>query len=448
MRLFQTLRIRLSLLGGALRAIAALALPLLRALLASDRGARIGAIFAATDGQRHVFALLRGVWPNLVLSRRLITAYENAGTAIVTRQRDVVEVLDREADFAVVYEPRMRRITAGENFFLGMHDSADYTRDVSNMRLAVRRGDVAERLVPFVAGEAGGIVAASGGTLDVPAALTLPIAARIVAEYFGTPGPSERALIEQTTIMFWWLFADLGADPAVEARAVAAAADCRAMLEAAIAARHANPTDTDDILNRCLALQASGTPGMSDGAIRDNLIGLLIGLVPTLSKAAVQALAILLDRPAALAGAHAAARAGDDAALAAHVFEALRFDPVNPIIYRRATRDCVIARGTLRARTIPAGTMVLAANLSAMFDPVALDDPESFRTDRPWGDYMLWGYGMHQCFGAQINRAVIPAMLKPLLRQKKLRRATGMAGQVDRAGTPFPAHFTVWFDQG
>ncbi len=448
MTLIQTLRIRLALLAGVVRAIAALAPPLLRAWRAPDRGAQIAAILAPTDGQRHVFALMRGLWPNLVLSRRLITAYENTGTAIVTRQRDVVEVLDREADFAVVYEPRMRRITAGENFFLGMQDSAEYTRDVSNMRLVVRRGDVAERLLPFVAGEAGGIVAASGGVVDVPAALTLPVAARIVGHYFGTPGPSEAALIEQTTIMFWWLFADLNADPAVEARAVAAAAACRAMLEATIAARHANPTADDDIIGRCLALQASGTPGMSDAAIRDNCIGLLIGLVPTLSKAAVLALAQLLDRPAALAGAQAAARANDDAALAEHVFEALRFDPVNPVIYRRAVREATIARGTLRARRIPAGTMVLAANLSAMFDPVAVDDPESFRTDRPWGDYMLWGYGMHLCFGAQINRAVIPAMLKPLLRQKGLRRAPGAAGQVERAGTPFPAHFSVQFDPG
>jgi len=444
--LLATLRIRLALLGGALRAIAALAPALLRALPHADRGARIGAILAGSEGQRHAFALLRGLWPNLVLSRRVITAYENTGTAIVTRQRDVVEVLDREAEFCVVYEPRMRRITAGENFFLGMQDSAAYQRDVSNMRLVARRSDVPERLVPFVAQEAAAIVAASGGTVDVPAALTLPVAARIVGHYFGTPGPSEAALIEQTTIMFWWLFADLDADPAIEARAVAAATDCRAMLDAAIAARHANPTDADDIVGRCLALQASGTPGMGDGAIRDNLIGLLIGLVPTLSKAAVQALAVLLDRPKALAGAQSAARADDDAALAAHLFEALRFDPVNPIIYRRATRDCVIARGTLRARRIPAGTMVLAANLSAMFDPMAVDDPESFRTDRPWGDYMLWGYGMHTCFGAHINRAVIPAMLKPLLRQRGLRRAPGAAGQVDRAGTPFPAHFCVQFD--
>ena len=36
---------------------------------------------------------------------------------------------------------------------------------------------------------------------------------------------------------------------------------------------------------------------------------------------------------------------------------------------------------------------------------------------------MLCGYGMHACFGAHINRAVLPAMLKPLLAQPNLRRA-------------------------
>jgi hypothetical protein len=43
----------------------------------------------------------------------------------------------------------------------------------------------------------------------------------------------------------------------------------------------------------------------------------------------------------------AAAREEDDALLAACIFEALRFDPANPVIYRRATRDVVIARGHL-----------------------------------------------------------------------------------------------------
>ena len=199
------------------------------------------------------------------------------------------------------------------------------------------------------------------------------------------------------------------------------------------------------MLARCLALQASGTPGMDDLAIRNNLIGLVIGLVPTLSKAAVHALSQLLDRPEALAMAQAAARANDDTKLAEIVFEALRFDPVNPMIYRRALRDTEIARGTRRALRIPAGTMVLAANLSAMFDPMAMEAPEDFRPGRPWGDYMLWGYGMHACFGGWINRTVVPAMLKPVLAKQGLRRAEGAEGRMD-GRTPFPAHMTVLFD--
>ncbi len=69
-----------------------------------------------------------------------------------------------------------------------------------------------------------------------------------------------------------------------------------------------------------------------------------------------------------------------------------------------------------------------------------------FRVDRPWADYLLWGYGLHTCFGAHINRAVIPTILKPLLKQRNLRRAAGAAGQMDNQGTPFPVHMKLEFD--
>ena len=185
---------------------------------------------------------------------------------------------------------------------------------------------------------------------------------------------------------------------------------------------------------------------MDDLGIRNYLIGLVIGAIPTISKACVQALDQLLDRPQALQSAQAAARGGDNALLAAHVFEAFRFNPVNPVIYRRAACDATIAAGSLRARKIPKGTMVLASNLSAMFDPLKIEAPESFRIDRPWGEYMLWGYGMHTCFGAYINRAVMPAILKPLLAKPGLRRAAGNSGRIDTGGTPFPQHFSVEWD--
>ena len=409
-------------------------------------GSRIGAALTTPRSQRRVFALLRLVQPNLVLRRKFVTAYANDGTALVTRREDVTDVLTRDVDFGVVYGPRMEMITGGENFFLGMQDGARYTRDVSNMRLAVRRDDVAQRVKPVLDAVSHDLVDRARGRIDVPQQLTQTAAARLLADYFGTPGPSEALIAEWTTTLFWYLFIDLKADPALDARAVADATAFRIWMDGHIATRKASGEAKDDVLGRCLAMQAGGMPGMGDVDIRNNLIGLLIGELPTLSAAANLALDELIDRPGAFADACAAARNDDEDALAAHIFEALRFRPLNPVIYRRAMRDAWVASGRLRARQIRKGTMVMASNLSAMFDPIAIPDAARFRIDRPWETYILWGYGMHSCFGAHINRAALPAMLKPLLARPNLRRAAGADGRIDDAGTPFPQHLHLLFD--
>jgi cytochrome P450 len=421
---------------------------LLGGALLSGKGplkSRLAPVLQKNSTQGHVFAVLRAFLPNVVLSRVLVRAYENNGAAIVTRAEDVIEVLDREADFAVVYEPKMRKLTGGENFFLGMQDSADYQHDVSIMRLVMARTDVADIVVPLAERVANECAAQHPGRIDLPPHLTTRVPAAIVRDYFGTPGPSEDELIAWATVLFWWLFVELSGDQQVEARALDAARKLCASVDETIAARKASGEKKDDLLGRSLALQAS-RPEFTDLAIRNNLVGLIIGAIPTLSKASVNAVDFLLSRPEALAGAQAAARR-DAAALAPHVFEALRFNPVNAVIYRRANRDTTIAASTLRARRIPAGSMVFAANLSAMFDPLKIEDPRAFRTDRPWGDYLLWGYGFHACFGAHINRAVLPLMLRPVLARENLRRAEGPAGEVDGGDTPpFPQHFTLLSD--
>lgn len=408
---------------------------------------RIGAALTGPTGQRRVFALLRLVQPNLVLNRRTISSYENNGiTALSTRRSDVTDILSRDEDFGVVYAPRMKMITGGENFFLGMQDTPRYTRDVSNMRLTMRREDVPVIVTPYVEARSADIVAMLPGVIDVPQALTQPVAAGLLDRYFGTPGPSEAAIAEWTTLLFWYLFIDLKADPDLDARARVAAAEFRAWLDRHIAARRASGEIRDDVLGRCLAMGSADMPGMTDLDIRNNLIGLLIGELPTLSATANLALDELLNRPRQFADACAAARAGDDDLLAAHIFEALRFRPLNPVVYRRAMRDTTIASGWLRRRRIRKDSIVMASNLSAMFDPLAVPDPGRFRTDRPWETYMLWGYGMHTCFGAHINRAVLPAMLKPLLARPNLRRAAGARGQIDTDGTPFAQHLHLEFD--
>jgi cytochrome P450 len=407
---------------------------------------RLAAKLAAPEGQRLIFSFLRAFIPNLALPVKIITAYDNNGTVLVTRFDDVKDVLSRDGEFEVVYGPRMEKLTGGANFFLGMQDTPTYTRDTSNMRLAMRREDVARVITPYANKRSAELVAAKPGRIDVPQDLTLRVPSGIVGGYFGVPGPSEQDLIDWTTIMFWYLFIDLKADAALDARTMDAAAKCRAYLDGAIAARKANPTTDDDVLNRCLNLQKAGEPGMDDLGIRNNLIGLMIGCVPTLSKASVQALDQLLDRPDALAKAQAAARANDDATVAQYCWEAMRFNPVNPLIYRRAAVDATVAANRFRRVQIKKGAMVMAVNLSAMFDPLKVDSPSSFRAGRPWDDYILWGDGLHTCFGAHINLVVIPAMLKPLLAKKNLRRAAGAAGQIDNGGTPFPQHLVVEYD--
>ncbi|HEX3497312.1 MAG TPA: cytochrome P450 [Methylocella sp.] len=412
---------------------------------AKGSGLKAKATAASQDPRflRRGLRFLRAFQPNLRVGYKFGSAYPSNGTALVTRHDDVIEVLDRNADFEVVYEPRMRAITGGENFFLGMQDTALYARDVSNMRLAMRRDDVAAIVEPLARRLAEKLVAEKAGRIDVPPELSLPVPTAIVTDYFGVTGAPDSDFMHWATLMFGYLFTDIQADPVLDSEALNAAAACRSVIDAAVAKRKASGEAKDDVLGRCLVMQAAGLPGTADIDIRNNLIGLVIGAIPTISKAAVQALDQLLDRPEKLASAEQAAHDGNDALFAAHVFEAFRFNPVNPLIFRRAVSDTTIAAGHFRARKIPKDTMVLAANLSAMFDPLKIEAPESFRTDRPWGDYMLWGYGLHGCFGAYINAAVLPAILKPLVKKPRLRRAAGAAGQIDTGGTSFPQHFVV-----
>ena len=374
-----------------------------------------------------IFAILRRVKPTLIVKN----------FALVTRFEDVQEVLMRDEIFQVTYGEKMRIMTGGRDFFLGMQDSPAYTRDVSNMRSVVRREDIPERVVPFIAKQAQSLVDAAGAEMDVVTQLTKTVPARWVGDYFGCPPPSDEELASWGSAIFRYLFTDLTNEPAVGHAAKTAATGVRDWLDRTIADRKANPNENDDVLNRCLALQKAAVPGMDDLGIRNNLLGLLTGAIPTTSKCCTQALDELLKRPDALEGAHRAALADDDVLLASYVFEALRFNPNNPGIFRIAAEDYVVAKGTLRATKIPKGTTVLPATQSAMFDECHVEAPHEFRTNRPPYLDMHFGYGMHTCFGQYINRVQIPGILKPLLKKKLTR-----AGDIQYDG-PFPSSLKV-----
>jgi cytochrome P450 len=132
--------------------------------------------------------------------------------------------------------------------------------------------------------------------------------------------------------------------------------------------------------------------------------------------------------------------------VARHVWEALRFDPINPFVTRLSVAPYTVAAGTRHATEFPAGTLLLAATRSAMRDPSAVPEPETYRTDRPAHAYLHLGYGPHACLGAQVSLVQVPEIVRHILLLPGLRRAEGAAGRADFAGGPFPERFTVAFD--
>ncbi|WP_431271347.1 hypothetical protein [Dankookia sp. P2] len=412
-----------------------------------------GAVQAPGTGQRilgwlkgHmdlVFRIARTLAPILVVRIRGRT------WALVTRYDDVQEVLSRPNVFDVPYAPKIATIMDGDNIFLGMRDEERYTRDKTNMRMTAPRAEAVARVGPETARLAAAVIdrARPAGRLDLAMELTQDVTTRLFGSYLGTPGRSLRGFSDQARGLFGYMFADLFDDPARKLAAEPLAAAMRGYVEETIAARKLARGKHDDVLERCLAFQEMGLPGFSDREIRNNMIGLIVGALPQPPMVIPQLFEVLLDRPRELAAAQAAALAGDDAMLARHVFEASRFYPLTPGLFRNCLEDYRLAAGTWRARTIPAGAFVMAATRSAMFDGRKLRDPRAFRTDRPAEAYMHFGYGMHECFGVYMNRVMIPEICKAVLRLPDLRRAAGPAGRLrmdDEFGI-FPMNLTIEF---
>jgi cytochrome P450 len=243
-------------------------------------------------------------------------------------------------------------------------------------------------------------------------------------------------MIAWTLAMFEAIFVNLKDDPEIHARAKEAGAGLRSYLDALIADRKASGGAADDVLGRLIAMQAASPAAFTDAEIRTNIIGLVVGFIPTIATATTFAIDALLDRPEAL---ESACRADDDA-LRAHMFEAMRFEPQGPGLFRKAMRDCVIAEGTHHETELRAGTTVFAATQSAMHDDDVVDDPGDFRTDRPRHHYLHFGVGMHECFGRFASTMAIPLIAKSLLRRDGLARE----GELVKAG-PFPQSLVVTY---
>ena len=365
---------------------------------------------------------------------------------VVALNEDVKEVLgDPDRFTAGLYGPKMEAVTGP--FILGVDDTPLYHHDHAAMDRAVRPEDM-PGLGDAMLGFSRELVAAAGDEIDVVTELADPALVRAIDAYFGTPGPDAETQARWARDIFWELFINVNNLAETRERALADAAEWRVHLDGLIDARKAalkaGEDVPDDVLTRLLRFQDEGEPNFFDISIRHNILGNIVGWIPTVSNSMARAVNVLLERGDELAAAQAAARAGDRELVGRYVWEALRFSPQNFALLRLVEEDQVIAAGTDRETEVKAGSTIYAATLSAMHDERAIDKPEEFRVDRPWSDYMLFGHGMHTCYGQQIVRSQLPAMMTALLEGRRIARADGKAGKLKWEG-PFPSGLSVRF---
>jgi cytochrome P450 len=350
---------------------------------------------------------------------------------VATLHDDVREVFATDPAFGVPYRPKLDLIMGGEPFFLGMGDTPQYRADTAAMRKVVRPGDLAG-LGDKVEAMAEAIVAASPGRVEVVDQLVRRVTFDYCSDYFGVPDPPGGDLRVWGTRLFEYQFVASDQPLVGEVKIIAPA--LREHIDRLIAACKKAPKGRDDVLSRCVAMQAKGEPGFSDVQIRTALMGFIVGGPPQPPMVVPQAMEQLLRRPEALAGAQAAARANDDELLKGYVLEAMRFDPLAPGLPRKVLKDWTIAAGTPHERKVPAGATMFVAFASAMMDGRRLPDPRSFDPRRLPHEYIHFGHALHQCFGIHLNHATLHRMLKPLLKQDRLRRAPGAAGKLRKSG--------------
>lgn len=405
------------------------------------RKATLAAWLTGPTFSRPLNTLLRRLAPILTFGQRVI----------VSCHVDVVDALARDTEFTISEINAERTNRDNGPFVLSMDRSLQHEREKALLNSVMKREDI-DRIRDIVTAHVQECLdrVKTRGWIDAVNDLTRLVPLRVVGEYFGVPGPDDTVMLRWMRTLFHDLFLNLTNDKDVAQKAVISFEEMRPYLLGWITRKKAeiasNPDQTtDDVLTRMLHCQRRpGMEWLDDDCIRRNISGLIIGAVDTTSAAAAKVIDQLLRRPKELGEARHAAHAGDEATLGRYVWEALRFNPHNPIIIRHGQPGAVLGQDASRHQTLSGGQMVYLGTLSAMFDPAVFPDPGRFRTDRDPKHYLHFSAGLHACQGRYVSGIQIPSIVGGILRLANAHRASGWDGRIAYDG-PFPDRMILEF---
>ncbi|KQV01506.1 cytochrome [Mesorhizobium sp. Root102] len=383
---------------------------------------------------RWALALLRRFWPNLAIGNFLL----------VTRNADVRDILERGDEFETPYGPEMTELARGSNFILGMQDGADYRRMKSSVLSAFPPAEIEALVRPIAARHSQEIMTRASPGFDAVADLMKIVPVRICRDYFGLEIDDESEFADWAMALSALFFSDPTASPVTRQLAVVAGDRLIKVIDRSIDAIRERGAKDEQPLARLVRLLDQDRLSQPD--IHSIMLGMIAGFVPTNVLAGSNCLDVILSRGDARQAIDAALASNDTGGLDKAILEAMRFKPIWIGPWRYTARDATIARGTRRERLVKAGTVVMPATLSAMFDPEAVQRPNHFDTSRPHRDYLVFGYGIHQCIGAEIARIQIGESLRALFQKDNVRRARGKAGRMTRVGA-YPDGLKVDFER-
>ncbi len=394
-------------------------------------------------------ALLREI-VHFLLPQRSVLA--SAGTTFVLGHAEALAVLERDGDFQLS-EPVRARFPTG-NFILTMEDSEQYRDERRQLCHAFYgENDFSAELTQYVQKRCDEIlrgVEPAHGQLDVVGEFAEPVAAESVCRFIIGPAETGTQPVPEWFIPVVRQLSTLViTQQSVDEALLHSCADARKQLCEWIETRVATLGAGADLQGRD-AVSNLVRLGMPKEAIVRSIAGMVIAGIGNIAAGVGKAVDELLLRPAILRQAQhvlSDTRVKDatrlDLALR-YAFEALRFNPVFPVLTRHCVRQTSITTRTGENVRVAAGDSVIVAVLAAMQDSAAFPDPRRFLIDRPLEKYLHFGSGLHKCFGEQIARQQIALLMRALLSQPGLARSThaGHSDDLEYEG-PYLRHLWV-----
>jgi cytochrome P450 len=200
------------------------------------------------------------------------------------------------------------------------------------------------------------------------------------------------------------------------------------LLHEEIAAHRTDPEGRDDILALLVSARDEDDRPLSDEALLDQIITLLLAGHETTTTGLAWAFERLTRHPEALKRLNAELQAGgEDEYLDAVVNETLRVRPVIDGVWRKLTAPAVIA-----GHRLPAGTLVFPA-ITLVQTSDAFAGPEEFRPERfldgspPPYTFIPFGGGTRRCIGAAFAVMEMKTVLSTVLQLVELKATTPRA---------------------